>query len=242
MEIKLPFMPETADRFDALYQYLNRKYSLEERRLDIAGHPFTLFTVKNLDALIDELILADPDDVAVKDERLPYWAEIWPASLALSEAILTGHLLQPAEEVIEIGCGLGLAGMAAKTAGARVLLTDYQPDALRMSELNWLLNFSEEPATALMDWRQPEIPGRFDTLLASDVAYEERFFQPLIEVFKKLLKPGGQVLLSEPNRSIATKFFDLLAASGFFYERRTIKAPSAGKPVAVSVYQIRRNE
>ena len=106
------------------------------------------------------------------------------------------------QRVIEIGCGLGLAGLAAMAKGASVLFTDYERDALAFVELNALVNFGRMPATALMDWRRPALACTFDVVLAADVAYEKRFFDPLIETFGALLKPGGRVLLGEPRHAV----------------------------------------
>jgi len=241
MEIKLPFTPELAERFDGLYQYLSRKYQLEQKDLNIQGKSFRIFSVKNLDDLLDELIRSDPDDVALKDERLPYWAELWPASLALAKFILKTKVISERDAVLELGCGLGLAGIAASGQSRRVLITDYQPDALRFAELNWLLNVGESPAAALMDWRQPNLKKRFDVILASDVVYEKRFFWPVIDSFQTLLAPAGKILLSEPNRAVARPFFKLLRAEGFDYRRIEIKVPFQEKNVFVSIYEIRRS-
>ncbi len=242
MEIKLPFTPELAERFDGLYQYLSRKYQLEQKDLRIRGRSFRIFSVRNLDDLLDELIQADPNDVAVKDERLPYWAELWPASLALAEFILATPAIGEGDAVLELGCGLGLAGIAASVRSRRVLITDYQPDALRFAELNWLLNVGESPAAVLMDWRRPDLNRRFDVILASDVVYEKRFFRPVIDSFHTLLTPEGKVLLSEPNRAVARPFFNLLRQEGFDFRKTEIRVPFQEKNVLISVYEIRRSE
>ncbi len=238
MEIKLPFTETTAARFDALYQYLHRKYQLVEHQITIDSHLLRIYSVGDIDRLVDELILKHPDDIELKDERLPYWAEIWPAARALAQYLVQHPETVQRQECLEIGCGVGLVGIVARQLGAHVMVSDYQEDALRISELNWLVNVQEVPEAVLMDWRIPELPRQFPVILASDVAYEERFFLPLVAAFRRLLQPGGHVLLSEPNRQIARKFFELLIQEGFTYRNVQIPVEVEGKTVQVGVYNI----
>ena len=238
MEIKLPFFTEFAERFDMLFQWLSRKYRIEMHPITVGSRDFQLFVLKDVDQLLDQLAAAAPDDIALKDERLPYWAEIWPSSLALSRFLLENASSLKNMVTLEIGCGLGLSGIAAAAAGALVTISDYQEDALRIAELNWLLNVGASPPAALMDWRKPDLKKRFRVILASDVAYEKRFFWPLVETFRTLLLPGGHVYLSEPNRSIARRFFSLLQEEGFSFHKKSIPVNFRGKEVAISVYDI----
>ena len=66
-----------------------------------------------------------------------------------------------------------------------------------------------------MDWRNPDVSLSADLILAADVAYEERAFQPLIHTFNALYKRNGKIILSEPNRKIAKPFIQLLEADGW---------------------------
>ncbi len=238
----MPYIPGLTEEFDNLYQFLNRKYPLMQVNHRIAGEEFSLFSVKEIDLLLDELIEKGPEHQDVKDERLPYWAELWPSALALARFVLEHPEQVRNREVLEIGCGLGLAGLAAGKIGAEVLETDYQEDALRLAALNWFVNLQRFPQTALLDWRNPQIDRRFAVILASDVAYERRHFWPLALAFETLLQPGGRILLSEPNRPIARDFFNILREEGFFLERREMKIPFEDRQTTVSVYEITRDE
>lgn len=215
MKIELPYPADVMARYDSLFQYFSRKYQLKQNHLLLEGHKFSLMSVEDIDPLLDELISLGPDNEHFKDERLPYWAEIWPSSIALASYILKNAAEFKGLSAIEVGCGVGLVGLAAKLAGAEVLITDYQPDALRISEMNWLANTGRSPANRLLDWRHPDIGEKYKIILASDVVYEKRFFQPLIHLFHEILEDGGMIYLSEPNRPIAGEFFQLLTAGGF---------------------------
>jgi predicted nicotinamide N-methyase len=215
----MPEMGESAARFDSLYQLFSRKYSLETMDLSIGENKITIFHLPDTDQLLDELLALGPEHEAVKDERLPYWADIWPSSIALSEVISEMPDLIVQKQVLDLGCGVGLTGLVATQIGGEVTITDYQEDALRLSELNWLMNIKKSPEAFLMDWRNPEPDKKYDTILASDVVYEKRFFQALVRLFEQCLTPGGTVLLSEPNRTIAGEFFVLLQKYNFRYEK-----------------------
>ena len=57
------------------------------------------------------LLLPDQGD---KD---PYWCRLWPSAIALAQLILQQPELVRGKRVCDIGCGLGLAGIAAALAG-----------------------------------------------------------------------------------------------------------------------------
>ena len=241
MNLNLPYSPDIIARFDGLYQYFSRRYPLEQTTLVLNDLEIMVFSIHDIDPLLDELINLGPENEQVTDERLPYWAEIWPSSIALSDFILASEPMGPDMRVIELGCGVGLAGLAASMKGARVLETDYQPDALRLTEMNWLHNVGRSPDVYLMDWRHPDIEGKFDRILASDVVYEKRFFQPLITLFHRLLREGGQVILSEPNRPIAQNFFEELSRQGFSHQRTDTPVNFREKCYQIGIYIIQKS-
>ena len=55
---------------------LSQRFQLASSQVELPGRSLKLIHPRNADALIDE---ADFN----RDERLPYWAEIWPAARAL---------------------------------------------------------------------------------------------------------------------------------------------------------------
>jgi predicted nicotinamide N-methyase len=231
-----------SSRAAALYQRLSEKLKLELISHEIEGEPFQLYKVENIDLLLDELIALDDDHIDIVDERLPYWADLWPAAIGLSRHLLRSPLIGPGVQVLEIGCGLGLCGIAAARSGASVTLTDYLPAALELAELNALKNLGEALRYELMDWRSPIERLRADVLLASDVAYENRAFQPLIHAFESLVRPGGTILLSEPRRVIARPFLQDLPSNGFRVERSELFVEFQHREVGIDIYQIRRSE
>jgi predicted nicotinamide N-methyase len=230
--LKLHLSQELSLRFDSLYQWLNRKYQLELVTQKIAGYTFQIYKIANIAKALDDII----QNHHKADENAPYWTELWPSALALGTFIDSRNL--EGKSVLGLGSGVGAAEMAARRKGADVVLSDYQEDALRIAELNWIINFNESPHIIMLDWRQPKIDRRFEVLLASDVAYEQRLFWPLVDTFHKLLAPSGEIYLSEPNRPIAKEFFDLLEKQGFRFKRFNQRIYNKARETDISVYRI----
>ena len=203
---------------DALLEELSVFGKLVKREIRIGDKNYSVWAAEDLDEMVDALIAKGEDHPDYKDERLPYWAEIWPSSLALAEYVQNCEEITSESTVLELGCGPGVAGLAAHRAKL-VTVSDYEKPALTLSVANWLENLGIEPCAELMDWRDPRLELAADILLAADVAYEKRFFEPLINTFKKLLKPNGYILLSEPGRSVAGEFFEQMKASEFSVEQ-----------------------
>ena len=140
-----------------------------------------------------------------RDERLPYWAELWPSSTILANFIAADT--RPRSRVIELGAGVGLVSIAAAIAGHHVTATDYYEDALAFARANSFRNLGYEIDTALVDWRavSPDLP-RFDIVLASDVLYESRYAPLVAGVIERFLSPRGVAYVADPGR-VATNAF-----------------------------------
>src|SRR5262245_47649318 len=69
---------------------------------------------------------------AAADEYMPLWVDLWPAARMLAKAILR-EPWSPGLTALEIGCGLGLPGVAALARGLRVVFSDCDLTALRLA-------------------------------------------------------------------------------------------------------------
>jgi predicted nicotinamide N-methyase len=143
------------------------------------------------------------------EELLPYWAEVWPSSLALARAI--GSRSLRGARTLELGCGLGLVSIAAARAGARVLATDWSAEAIRFTTDNAALN-EVDVTTAVVDWSAPdEIVARapWQLVLGSDVLYEKRNVTQMIDLLPRLVQRTGEVWIADPGREPSMEFLDL---------------------------------
>jgi predicted nicotinamide N-methyase len=151
--------------------------------------------------------LADPDVL------IPYWAEIWPSSRAIAarleqEGALSGRT------VLDLGCGLGLAGIAAGRLGGRVTFADNHPDALAFARRNAVEAGLRDAEFLHVDWRFPQWARPFDRVLGADVIYDRAEHEPIADLLEILLADGGTAWLGEPNRESAKAFLNDWEARG----------------------------
>lgn len=208
-------------------------YATTETFLEVPGHRLRLTRVADAEAL-----LADIEPVTfADDERLPYWAELWPSAVALSH-YLVRHVDLQGRRVLELGCGLGLVSVVAALQGARVLCTDHEEAALTFARRNAQGNACRGVRFRLVDWCRPALRRRYDCIVAADVIYEARSFAPLAVLLQRYLARGGMAVIAEPGRANAAPFFSLLKQRGFVYRRHTQRLQWDGAH-RVSIYTIR---
>ena len=158
-------------------------------------------------------ILRPPDPAALIDierfkeeEYMPYWAELWASGVRLAAAVADRDV--SGLTVLELGCGLGVPSVAAALGGAKVLAVDWAQEALDVTQQNAERN-GATVETMRADWSKPEpllARGPFDLVLCADVLYETRNVDALLELLPKLT---AEVLLGEPGRQTAGRFFEL---------------------------------
>lgn len=227
------------EKYQALYRELSQKWPLTKEEHILGAERFELWYIKEVDQLIEELMAKGEDHPDVKDERLPYWADIWASSIGLGKFIMANKARIQGKKVLEIGCGIGFPGIVASRCGASVCMTDYLTDALQLAQLNWYSNTDVQGTFELMDWREPKSHLKADIILASDVAYEERAFLPLLEAFPTLVNGQGEIWISEPNRVWAKPFFKSLDKKGWLAESKDYSIQQVGLTSRVTVSRIR---
>ncbi len=198
----------------------------------------SLHKIKDIDVLYDSLLAKGEDHEDVKDERIPYWAELWPSSIALSKYLVSVVQDFDNKNVLEIGCGLGLCGITAGLIGGNVTLSDYMQEALIIAEQNWSLNI-ERPAKLLkLDWRYPDIQYKSDVILAADILYEKRAHAYIADFIQQMLKRRGMVLLADPRRSASKDFFINYADTLSIRKVKTYEEFHQGRTITIDIYII----
>jgi predicted nicotinamide N-methyase len=219
---------------------LIERYRPVERKVHAGGRMFRLLTVADTNVLLDRI---DPAAFA-EDERLPYWADLWTSALGLADHCLRTPSIR-GMSVLELGCGLGLAGIAAATAGARVLMTDYELDALAFTRCNVERNLPGALAdgrvtVGLLDWRSTRPGPRFDRILGADVTYERRNFLPLLRTVDLLLAGSGTAVFTDPDRAIGAHFAALAGLQGFRVSTAREAAPRYDAVRSIVRYELER--
>ena len=218
---------------DALVLALTRRFrtSIEDATIDTRS--FSILKPANPDDLIRE-------EDFVMDERLPYWADVWPSSIILAEKLL--ELSGSGRTALELGCGVGLSTLAATSAGFDVLSTDYYEDALDVTRANVFRNLGTLARTRLVDWRHfPEDLGRFDLVFASDVLYEKEYAELLPVLLLRLLGPGGVALIADPGRVAAPVFVEACTIHRLDIRKKETRPFEAGEiKQKIDIYEIAR--
>lgn len=221
---------------EELAEALERRFDTVTSDVDIADRVFTILRPRNSDDLIRE-------EDFVKDERLPYWADIWPSS-----TVLASHLVgltksgrpRTAGKGLELGCGVGLVTVGAMIAGYDMTATDYYTDALAFTRANAFRNTGRTPETRMIDWRSfPREASGYDLILASDVLYEKEYARLLPGIFKRALAPGGMVILADPGRIGVPEFMEECAGEGLVIRSKTTHPFEAGEiKQKIDLYEI----
>jgi ETFB lysine methyltransferase len=185
---------------------LERRFVVAHSRVPMPGGSVNMMHPENTDALISE------EDM-VRDDRLPYWADIWPSSRILARAVAVEA--GAGRTLLELGAGLGLVSIGAMRAGYDVLASDYYDDALLFVRANAWRTLKREPRTRMIDWRDLplDLPVA-DRVVAADVLYEDRYPPLVANVIARTLAPGGLATIADPGRPMVEQFFELLPAHG----------------------------
>lgn len=218
---------------NALVSALTRRFRTSVEDATVDAHTFSILKPANSDDLIRE-------EDFVKDERLPYWADVWPSSLVLAGKLL--ELEGRGRTALELGCGVGLSTLAAATAGYDVLSTDYYEDALDVTRANVFRNLGTLARTRMVDWRHfPDDLGRFDLVFASDVLYEKEYAALLPVILESVLAPGGVALVADPGRVAAPIFVEGCADHGLVIGKKETRPFEVGEiKQKIDIYEIAR--
>src|SRR5215469_6948130 len=223
---------QTGD-WQALAESLRERFTVVENSLEVVGRRFELLKPRSPDELIDE-------EEFNRDERLPYWADVWPSALCLAERI--ARLTGSGQRLLELGCGAGYVCAVAAARGFDVLATDYYPEALEFTRVNLARNELPPAGLRLVDWRQfPDDLGKFDVVAGADVLYEKTYPALVASAIDRTLAVDGLTLLADPGRRGAIAFQEECRARDLTIER-VLQAPFDNGSVChtVDLYEIRK--
>lgn len=157
---------------------------------------------------------------------------IWEAGIVLARFIIYNRDLFFKSEVLELGTGVGIVGIAALkyTKARTVILSDYRDDVLQNAEKNIVKNafahkhvknehyeIKNENCTLCglkrgnilnLDWNEyKKFNLQFDIIIASDVIYKGAPLGALASLVKKCLKTNGQAYILVPEKREAVTSF-----------------------------------
>jgi predicted nicotinamide N-methyase len=196
---------------------------VRSQTLSLSGYEITIELPADPEAMLQQALVGESAGASDWD---PYWGLLWAAAPKTAELILRdswpSHLSS-----LELGCGVGLTGIAALIAGLSVTFSDHAPEAVRMARSNAARNGFPETIGLVFDWQQP-IDRQFNFIFASDVLYDSAGHEPLLQTLSAMLSRNGQVWIGDAGRTNAPIFVEQALIAGWNIEPRD----EQGQPLA----------
>ncbi|MFI5382022.1 MAG: class I SAM-dependent methyltransferase [Tepidisphaerales bacterium] len=249
--------PTRAEQIDRLRERLllriRRRYRISFMPLDIGPLHLHFIRIENPDRVLD--MVADEVDRYERKHgkrnygeelHLPYWAELWDSAPAVGQyltgvegrKLLARRRADAGPDVLDLGCGMGLAGTTAAALGARVLFADLEPHALLFARLNSLPWF-EHIRTRRLNWRTDNLGERFPLILGADILYEKAQWPHLEPFWDVHLAHDGAIVLGEPGRPTGAEFLTWIAERPWTVATHLERVSTRDKPVSVMVLRRR---
>ncbi|MGD0463781.1 MAG: methyltransferase [Tepidisphaeraceae bacterium] len=233
--------PSSNSVHDGIYRRLlariQRKYPTTTEDLDLGGVTLRFTRVADPNRVLDEVAAEEDRREKIspirlpEPQHLPYWAELWESALGIA-AVVTKMKFTPSTRVLDLGCGMGLAGAAAAAMGAEVMLVDLETPALLFAKLN-CLPLRRRVRIRQLNWQADRLNEQFDLILGADILYDRKQWKFLDEFFKAHLAKEGSVLLGEPGRQSGDLFVPWIAQRGWNLREGSQLARPQGKAIRV---------
>lgn len=185
--------------------------------LDVSGARFRVALPAVPDEVLEQTVQAGEP---CREEVAPYWACLWPTAPAMAACVMR-QAWTPGTRALEIGCGIGLVGIAGLAAGLRVTFSDYAPEAVQLAIHNARINQLPNHAGAHLDWRAPA-DDQFEVLLANDILYDQRDHVVLLSLVEHMLADQGTCWIGDPGRWDTSRFLRRATQHGFAVEVLTL--------------------
>lgn len=221
------------NELDKLLTKVNRRFETCFETIKVAGRELKFLQIANMKEYIEKITESNKIE-------LPYWAKIWEGSIVL--AYLISKKRPNNSECLEIGAGIGVAGLFAAAFGYEVTITDIDEYALLFARISAIKN-GLNVNIKRVDFTKDSLNHKYDIILASEVLYKEDTYVPLINFFKAHLKEDGLIYLAKNRKIKAEGFFNELERD-FSFSKKEIGLRSGEDKYIIPVYEIwlkRRN-
>lgn len=176
------------------------RYPLRRLRLSMGDGTVSVVVPKGTSAMAQ--------DGAQLGGEPPYWAQLWPAAVAIARWVCRRRVADGLS-ALDLGCGIGLPGAAAVRCGASVTFADFQPDALAFAEFHARQQLPVDASATEVaariravehDWNARVLPGPFDWVFLADVSYRPRHHAPILRQLREGLAERGLAIHADPGR------------------------------------------
>jgi predicted nicotinamide N-methyase len=221
---------ELPSEVEEIYGRIKKQYRVEFEPFNLKEVSLQLLKVSDLEAL-----LAGKDPL--KDvSAFPFWVKLWEASMVLSLLLESLPAKGDGCTLLELGAGLGAPGLTAAACGYKATLSDYEEHILDFERLSAAASGLHDVDFQLIDWLNPPELEPYDVIVGAEILFRDEFFQPLLNVFNKLLAPGGVIYLAHDVRRKSLPKFLLLAEKEYdiAVSKRTLKADDKATTVIIN--------
>lgn len=187
------------------------------------------------DAILDAL----SEETFSRDEFMPYWADLWPATEGMLAVLDERFRASWTQDIsCEIGCGLGIIAAALSGRGVPIVASDYAADALGYVQYN-MAAAGGRAMVAGADWRHPPFNIRFKRIVGADILYEKRWIEPVAAFIAEMLDPLGEALIADPQRTHWKDFKHALGHHGLLLAECLTQTANSGRS-SIEVAVIRK--
>jgi len=200
-------------------------FKVNSQTVSIAGHEISFDLPADPEEMLQRALAGEAAGSAHWD---PYWGLLWAAAPRTAELVL-GHDWIEQPRSLELGCGVGLTGIAALIAGLDVTFSDHAPEAVQMAQSNAARNGFPNAAGLVFDWQEPTTE-HFEFIFASDVLYDSAGHEPLLRTLTAMLSTDGQAWIGDAGRAEALLFVKTAVAAGWHVQFRDENGLSLPQP------------
>lgn len=218
-----------------IYNRIRKKYKLTFDKLTVHKQTIRLLKVADIEEFLDG---KDPfADVS----EFPFWVKLWESAMILSQALVT--LPDPkGKTMLEIGAGLGAPGLTAASCGFDVTLSDYEDIIMDFQKVSVAASGLDNVNCIHLDWLDPPDMEPFDYVVAAEVLFREEFFDPLLTVFDKYLKPGGSIFMAHDARRKCLPLFMERAQEQYNIAGKKQVMRKDGEDISIIINRLQRKQ
>jgi len=212
-----------------IYSKIKEQYKVAFEPLQLGNIRLNLLTVSDLEAFLDG------KDPLKNVSDFPFWVKLWEAAIVLAQ-YLTSQKFKKGTSLLELGAGLGAPGLAAAAAGCDVTLTDYEELILDFERVSGAASKLDNVSYEHLDWKNPPELQRYDVLVGAEILFRDEFFEPLLDVMRKCLKPDGVIYLAHDIKRNSLKPFLEMAESEYKIaaSKKTLKSLDEDKVILLN--------
>ncbi|GKY92662.1 hypothetical protein MPSEU_000236200 [Mayamaea pseudoterrestris] len=192
-------LPWIFDQPDVGTEDDQRVIGFAEERRDSSANTLQVKIEWSMDGENDESLVHLP----FIDDPGSLGSTLWPSGIATAILCMSPTIKEfmQSRSVLELGCGLGLTGLAASKHSPKVLLTDNDESAIQAlratAEEHYKSAADHAIDVSLLDWRDKHVvKEKFPCIVATDVAYYYYVLRPLMDTVRAHLQATDSFMLT----------------------------------------------